>query len=229
MAMIAAIHQPNFLPWIGYFYKIMQSDVFVFLDNVQFSKNSFINRNKIKSPHGSMWLTVPVKHESHQMIARIRTNNKMDWRRKHLRTLEMNYTKTRYFAEICDGLTDAYFSSECNDLASFNIRLVEFVLRYLGGDRRIVRASDLDVEGRSTELLVKIVKAVDATAYLSGFGARKYQEEALFAKEGINLKYYDFAHPVYPQLWGEFAPNLSIIDLLFNCGPASKNVLLGHG
>lgn len=217
--MVVAIHQHNFLPWIGYFYKIMQSDVFVFLDNVQYSKNSFINRNKIKTPHGAKWLTVPVKYESRELIKNIKTNNETDWRKKHLKTLEMNYKKSRCFKELFEGLTRSYSSAEFDKLASFNIHLIEFILRYLGVDKRIVKASDLDVEGRSTELLVQIVKSVNGTTYLSGFGGENYQEEELFAEDGIALKCYDFEHPDYSQLWGEFIPNLSIIDFLFNTSP----------
>jgi len=226
--MIVAIHQPNFLPWLGYFYKLAKSDVFVLLDNVQYTKNSFINRNRIKTPQGAIWLTVPVKIKGRfgQLIKDVEINNMVDWRRKHLGALEANYKKARFFEPIFQGLKNIYYAHDWNNLYRFNVRLLEWVLSILKLEKKVVRASELNVKGKSTRLIIDIVKAVGGKVYLSGFGGAKYQDEKLFKEEGIELRYYEFSHPVYPQLWSDFIPNLSIIDLLFNCGPESLNIIL---
>ena len=221
--MVVAIHQPNFLPWLGYFYKLGRSDVFVLLDNVQYTKNSFINRNRIKTPQGAKWLTVPVKIKgrSGQLIKDVEINNAADWRKKHLRTLEANYKKARFFEPIFQGLEAVYYANEWDNLCEFNIRLLKWALSMLKSEKRLIRASELSVGGKGTQLLINIVKALGGNMYLSGFGGVKYQEEGLFREAGITLSYCEFEHPIYPQLWGEFVSNLSVADLLFNCGPAS--------
>ncbi len=226
--MRVAIHQPNFLPWLGYFYKMAQCDVFVLLDNVQYTKNSFINRNRIKTPQEAMWLTVPVKIKGRfgQLIKDVEITNKVDWRKKHLGTLETNYRKAEFFEPVFQSLKAIYFMGDWNNLCELNIRLLEWTLSLLKLEKKLVRASDLNVEGESTQLLINIVKKLGGNIYLSGFGGAKYQEEELFKKAGVTLTYYAFEHPVYPQLWAGFVPNLSIIDLLFNCGPESLNVIL---
>jgi len=227
---IAAIHQPNFMPWLGYFYKIHACDVFVFLDNVQYSKNSVINRNKIKSPQGEMWLTIPVKIKKRfgQLIKDVEIDNGTDWRAKHIKTLEMNYARARFYDEVLHNLRTVYYANDWGNLCQFNSQLLMAVLSMLKLEARLVRASDLNVEGESSRLLINICKEVDADIYLSGFGGAKYQEEELFEEAGIKLKYYEFKHPVYPQLWQGFVPNMSIIDMLFNCGSESMDFILGN-
>lgn len=226
--MIVAIHQPNFLPWLGYFYKLAKCDVFVLLDNVQYTKNSFINRNGIKTPQGAMWLTVPVKMKGRfgQLIKDVEINNTIDWRGKHMGSLEANYKKAGFFEQIFQDLKTIYYIDDWNNLCKLNIQLLEWVLPILKWEKELVRASELGVQGESTRLLVNIVKELGGDVYLSGFGGAKYQEEELFKEAGIRLGYYEFEHPVYPQLWSDFVPNLSIIDLLFNCGPESLDVIL---
>ncbi|RKY50104.1 MAG: hypothetical protein DRP91_02555 [Candidatus Neomarinimicrobiota bacterium] len=226
---IVAIHQPNFLPWIGYFYKIVKSDIFVFLDSVQYTKNSFINRNKVKTSQGEMWLTVPVSFSFGQLIREVRINNVVDWRKKHLKTLEINYKKAKFFYEVFEIVEEVYYSEDWMNLSEFNICLIEKIMSYLGLSCSFVRSSSLGISGKGTELLVNIVKKVGGNVYLSGFGGAKYQEEKLFKNEGISLIYYDFTHPVYEQLWGNFIPNLSIIDLLFNVGDGSASVIRNSG
>ncbi len=227
--MIVAIHQPNFLPWLGYFYKIVESDFFVLLDNVQYSKNSFINRNKVKTPQGDLWLTVPVKANrlSELLIKDVQVSDHMDWRRKHLRTLEMNYGRAIFFNQLYDKIERTYYKTDWNNLCMANISFLRMVLRELGLERRLIRASELSVEGSGTQLLINITEKLGGTIYLSGYGGGKYQQEDLFKKAGITLQCYDFRHPTYSQLWGDFIPNLSIIDLLFNCGSESLDILLG--
>ena len=225
---IVSIHQPNFIPWIGYFYKIVRSDIFVLLDNVQYTKNGFINRNRIKVGKGTMWLTIPVKTKGRfgQLIKEVEINNAVDWRNNHLKTLEMNYKKAKFFKPIFNGLKNIYYTADISNLCEFNIKIFEWLLSQLKLDKKVIRASELDVKGKSTQLLIDIVKKVSGNVYLSGFGGGNYQEENLFKNNGIELIYYDFKHPVYYQLWSNFIYNLSIIDLLFNYGPDSLDIIL---
>lgn len=216
--MIVAIHQPNFLPWIGFFYKILKSDIFVLLDIVQFSKNSYQNRVKIKIPQGALWLTVPVIHNFGQLTKDVKINNNEKWKDKHLKTLEMNYKRAPYFEIIYSMLKDIYHKKEWEFITDFNIELINTVCNFIEIKTKIVVASSLDVKGSSTDLLIDIVKKLGGTTYLSGKGGIKYQDEEKFKNNMISLIYTDFKHPIYPQLWGEFVEGLSILDLLFNCG-----------
>lgn len=225
--MIVAIHQPNFLPWIGYFYKIAKSDIFVFLDNVQYTKNNFINRNKIKTPQGVIWLTIPISFKFGQLINEVKINNKTDWREKHLKTLEMNYKRASSYEDVFKIIKGAYYLKDWQNLSDFNINLIKTIISYLGLNKPIIKSSSLDVQGKSTKLLIQLVKKVEGNVYLSGLGGAKYQEEELFKKEGIKLAYYNFAYPIYKQLWSKFIPNLSVIDLFFNYGKESTKIILG--
>jgi len=215
---IVAIHQPNFLPWLGFFYKMLKSDIFVFLDNVQYSKNSYQNRVKIKTPQGAIWLTVPVSHKFGQLTSEVEINNEEPWRKKHLKTLELNYKKTSFFKEVFELLQEIYLKKEWELLVDFNIELIFGISKFLGIKTETIRASSLNVSGKSTDLLISIAKELNASTYLSGKGGAIYQDEEKFKAKGINLVYSDFRHPVYTQAWGEFIEGLSIIDLLFNCG-----------
>jgi len=230
--MIAAIHQPNYLPWAGYFYKIDKCDVFVFLDNVQYTKNSFINRNRIKTAQGAQWLTVGVLTKGHlgQLISQVEIDNNVPWGAIHGKTIHQNYAKAPGFDKYRAFFEDVYRRG-WEKLADLNETLVKLVCGILGTGSRVefVRASELGVTGRDTELLINICRAVGADTYLSGFGGAKYQAEKEFEEAGIQLKYYDFQHPNYRQLWGDFIPDLSIIDLLFNEGDKSRQILRGQG
>lgn len=224
-AMTVAIHQPNFIPWLGYFYKIVRCDIFVLLDNVQYTKNSYINRNRIKTPQGAIWLTVPVRYQFGDSINQVQINNSTDWRRTHLKTLELNYRKTAFFQDVFPDVQRLYLQKDWQNLCEFNIALIEYVLSYLGLEKKLIRSSDLKTEGKSTERLVDIVRKLGGDSYLCGFGAVNYQEETIFHDAGIELIHSEFVHPKYPQVWKEFIPNLSIIDLLFNSGRKSFGIL----
>ena len=223
---ICAIHQPQYLPWLGYFDKIAASDVFVFLNDTQFKKNEWQNRNKIKTATGWQWLTVPVVHEFGQEIRHTKIDNRAPWRRKHLQALVSNYSKSPYFKEHRTSLESLY-GEEWESLADVNIGLVEFFMAQLGITAKTVLSTELGVEGKATEALIQICKRVGADTYLSGAGGKDYLEEERFEQEGITLVYQDYRHPTYPQLYGEFVSHLSIVDLIFNCGPQSLEVLRG--
>jgi len=225
--MRAAIHQPNFLPWIGYFYKFYLADVFVFLDDAQFSKNSFINRNKIKTPQGEQWITLPIKsaNKFEQKINEVKIDNRQKSVKKILSTVKMNYSKTKYFSEYFPEF-EVILNNSNDNLVSLNIDLINWINKILDIHKKIVLSSECDdISGSATEKLIKICKKLNATTYFAGFGSSKYHDEDLFSASGIELRFYDFNHPIYPQIWGDFIPNLSIIDLLFNCGSESKVIL----
>lgn len=211
-----AIHQPNFLPWLGYFHKILKSDIFIFLDNVQFTKNSYQNRVKIKTKSGAIWLTIPILHNFGQLTKDVRINNAERWRQRQLKTLEANYRKTPFYFTINDLIKRIYFDSDWIFMAELNIRLITEICNYLNIKKKFLRASSFNVHGASTELLINIIKEVNGNIYLSGKGGANYQEIEKFNEAGISLVYTDIKHPVYPQYWGEFIEGLSIIDYLFN-------------
>ncbi len=225
---IFAVHQPNYLPWLGYFYKMNRCDVFVYLDDVQFPRGrSFANRNRIKTPNGEVYLNIPIKH-SHGHHGKLKYTEiefaADNWKAKHLKTLEMNYKRAPHFEEIFARYESALLPG--GNLVEVNIRLIETFADYLEITSQRVRLSEMSGEfGQKSDLIAAIGQALGANVYLSGEGARDYNDEELLRQRGIRLAYAAFAHPVYPQLWGEFVPQLSILDVLFNCGPGTKAFL----
>ena len=219
--MIISIHQPNFIPWIGYFYKIAKSDTFVILDDVQFTKNSFINRNKIKTPSGEQWLGIPIIQSGKfgQNINQCQIQNQEIHLSKITKSIKLNYAKCEFFDWLYPDL-QTILNKKDQTLVSANVALISTILNLLEIKTPFMLASDLhNIEGESTERLISICKELNADKYLYGFGAKNYQEDELFRNAGIELKKNAFIHPDYKQLWGEFIPNLSIIDFLFNIGP----------
>ncbi len=226
--MIAAVHQPQFMPWLGYFDKIVRSEIFVLLDNVQFKKNEFQNRNKIKTAQGWMWLTVPVLYKYPEQIDEVKINNGIDWRKKHLKTLAINYRKAPYFHDLFPEM-ELFYAGDVQSIAEVNRESVFVLLRMLGVDRRMAIASALGhLPEEPSERLAAICESLGADTYLSGAGGRTYLDLEPFTKRGITVKFQAFNHPVYPQLYGDFIPNLSLLDLLFNCGPDSLKILEGN-
>jgi hypothetical protein len=218
--MIVSIHQPNYLPWLGYFNKIANSDVFIFLDSVQYTTKSFINRNKIKTPRGVQWITLPCLSTGRygQLINEVEIANSKCWDRIHWNMIKGNYAKTPYFQDY-KYLFESIYQKEWDNLAELNETLVKLICEILNiKNVKFLRASELNISGKSTEMLINICKAVGGDTYLSGNGGKNYMDEQLFEKEGIKLKYSEFQHPVYNQLWGDFVPNLSVIDFIFNEG-----------
>lgn len=219
--MIVAIHQPNYFPWLGYFAKLPRCDVFVFLDHVPLSKGSYTPRVQILSQGRPQWLSVPVRTGGHfgQGIDQAGFDERADWRRKHLRTLQLSYGRHPRFAEVFSRV-EALLAPPAATLGELNERLVAGVAEGLGFRCRMVRSSGLDVAGlRSSELLAAIVRQVGGTRYLHGAGALKYHDTDVFQASGVEPVAQSFAHPVYPQAGSEsFVPGLSVLDALFNLG-----------
>lgn len=226
--MIVAIHQPQFMPWLGYYDKIVRSDIFVFLDNVQFKKNEFQNRNKIKTAQGWMWLTVPVLYAYPERINEVKINNRVDWRKKHVKTLAINYQKAPYFHSLFPEL-ERFYAGDAEYISEVNKESVLLLLRLLGVHKKTEVASSLgDLPEEPSERLAAICECLSADTYLSGSGGKDYLDLEPFNKKGIAVAFQTFKPPIYPQLYGDFIPNLSLLDLLFNHGPDSLNILEGN-
>jgi len=189
----------------------------------------FINRNRIKTPQGTRWLTVDVLTKGHygQLINEVEINNSVPWSSIHEKSISQNYSKAPYFRKYRTFFEDIYHQ-KWERLADLNEALIKVICQILGiSSVEFIRASELNASGESTELLVNICRAVGADTYLSGPSGNKYLDEGLFASEGINLRYTDFKHPIYTQLWGDFIPNMSVIDSIFNEGEGSLEILMG--
>lgn len=222
-----AIMQPTYLPWLGYFDLMDRVDYFVFLDSVQFSKRSWQQRNRIKTSKGELILTVPVlaKGKYKQKINQVRINQSEDFVNKHLKALEYNYSKARLFKKYFSHILEILEKKHAF-LADLNIDLILWLKKTIGIKTRLIRSSSLKVKGRAAELLVNICKALETRHYLSPVGAKTYIKDGqIFKKNSIQLSYQQYKHPVYKQLFGKFADHLSVIDLLFNEGNNSLEII----
>ncbi len=228
MGKIAVIHQPDFLPHLGFFHRLLIADLWVILDNVQFvssSSRSWHKRDKIKTPYGEKWITVGVvKSPRITKISEVLIADD-NWRHKNLNLIVENYRKAPFFKEIFLHIETLY-SFKCEKLVNFNLKSIDMLLNLFAIKIESVFASSLEVTGKSNELLVNILKRVGATTYLSGIGAKAYYDPTPFEAADINVKWQNFKHPVYTQLYGEFIPYLSSIDLLFNCGIQKSREIL---
>ena len=226
--MILGAHQLHYLPWLRYFHKIAQCDTFVVLDDIQFNKNGWQNRNKIKTAEGAGLLTVPILQKFQQPLSEVQIDNKQPWQRKHGRTIEAHYQKAPYFKEH-EAFFRGVYEKPWEKLNDINDEILLYLLKALGIKTKIVRSSDLHLKQEATERLVEMCKAVGARAYLTGaYATQVYLDPGLFEREGIELILQEFKCPVYPQLFPEagFIPELSLLDLLFNTGPKSLEILM---
>ncbi len=217
--MIVAIHQPNYLPWLGYFHKIARADLFVFLDDVQFSKNGFCNRVQVLHEGRPRWLTVPVSFRFGDAIDAVRPA-RPDWPRRHLDSLRGFYGGTPYFRKVMADLETLYRGVPQENLAAANRHLVEGLTERLGLEARFVASSELALgDAKGDERLIRIVERLaPGGVYLSGRGGARYQDETRFAAAGLTLAYTDFVHPRYEQGIDDFVAGLSVIDAAFRLG-----------
>ena len=226
--MILAAHQLHYLPWLRYFHKIASADTFVVLDNIQFNKNGWQNRNKIKAAAGEHILTVPILQKFAQALSEVRIDPRQPWRRKHWGALRSNYQKAPHFAEH-ETFFRRLYETSWEFLNDLNYEMLSYFLKVLKIPARVVRSSELNLSGEGTERLVGLCKELGARAYLTGaYAVQVYLDPELFKREGIELVFQEFSCPKYPQQFREagFLPELSIVDLLFNCGPRSLEILL---
>lgn len=223
-----AIMQPTYLPWLGYFGLMQSVDLFIILDSVQFAKRTWQQRNQIKTMNGPLWLTVPVlsKGKREQLISEVQIDYSHDFPKGHIKSLEMNYKKTAYFDIVSPPLF-AMLSSSNKYLADLTINQIFWIRDLLGITTPIQLASEFEGVGTKADLLASLCEKVGAKEYVSPPGSKVYLDESnAFIKRGIPLSYFSFTHPVYLQQYGEFLPFMSIIDLLFNCGPENSARLI---
>jgi hypothetical protein len=222
--------QSCYIPWRGYFDIIRQSDIFVFQDAVQYTKQDWRNRNLIKTPAGSIWLTIPVKNDTIAgPIDAVVIDQGQAWGARHWRQIEANYRQAPCFGEVSPVLKDLLMSAEPN-LSAFNIRIIREICAMLCIGTQMITSRSLGLlEGRKTDQLISMCKAVGAKRYLSGPSARNYIETGKFLANGIELVYMDYQYPAYPQQFQGFLGNMSIIDLLLNCGPQCHRYFGGGG
>jgi hypothetical protein len=217
---------------LGYFFKIAQAHTFVFLDIAAYSSGSFINRNYIKTSRGPAWLTIPVITSGRfgQLIRDVTTDCRRCWAARHITTLRSNYARAPYFKETMALLEPHYaMVTETTLLAQFNIELIRSIASHVGISSQFIVASDLNVSGHKTDLNLEICRAVGTKTYVSGIGAKSYQEDAKFEEAGISLVYSSFSEQSYPQLFGGFVRSQSIVDVLMNCGRQKTKEMLHLG
>lgn len=226
--MILTAHQPMFMPWLGLFDKIAKADVFCIFDDVPFERHGFGNRNKIKTHNGEQWLTVPVRLDDHlgKPAREVRICNDHNWRRKHLRAIELAYQKAPYFKFYWPGVIMLY-EKELETLAEFNCCMLLTFMALLGIEVSVVKASEQSFTGSKSDLVLDMCRKLGASEYIFGSQGRGYADVEAFEAAGIKVTFQDYQHPVYPQLHGAFLPNMSVVDLLMNTGPEAAGIIKG--
>lgn len=213
-----AIVQSNYIPWKGYFDMIAAVDEFILYDDVQFTKNDWRNRNKIKTQNGVQWLSVPVGQDISRLIREVEIKDHR-WQAKHWATISHAYKRAPYFDEIAAGLQPLYLEREYSNLSVLNRTLIEFLCGKLEIPTKISNSCDYDFVTGKTDRLVSLCEQAGATEYVSGPSARNYLDEALFTNASIEVTWFEYeGYPEYSQLWGDFEHAVSVIDLLFNMG-----------
>ena len=226
--MIVAVHQPQYLPWLGYFDKIDRADIFVLLDNVQFKKNEWQNRNRIKTANGWQWLTVPVMYKYPQLINEVEINNKDKWRHRQRQAIISNYKKASYWS-LLEEFFEEIFSSEWQYISQLNIHVVKRLAGLLGITTPIHVTSELgEFPEDPDDRLIALTKHFDADIYLAGGGGKGYMDMEKYTQSGVKVIFQEYKHPVYNQLFGDFKPFMSVVDLIYNHGEKSLEILKGE-
>ncbi len=218
--MIVAGHQPNYLPWLGFFDKMRRSDIFIIEDNVQYEYQGFTNRNKILTANGVKWLSVPVEHANERMLinqVKIASKGEPQWGSRHWLTLKHSYCKAPFWHDYCDFFEETY-KHDWTMLIDLNMHLIKGIMGFLELATPLVLASSLDATGKKSELIIDQCKALGADVQLSGKGCKEYIDNKRFEQEGIKLIFQEFNHPRYAQTCSGFVPNLSVVDYLFCTG-----------
>ncbi len=232
--MIISAHQPEYLPYLGFFYKMANVDRFILVDHIQFSTGGFQNRNRIRTvsdPRGWAWLTVPViaKGKGFQKINEIKIDNSSSWGRQHWKTIYFNYKKTPFFSKH-EAFFKNLYSKKWVNLIDLNETVIYYLKEQLGIKTPLIESSKYKLKGKKTDLLIELCEELGADTHLTGSGSKKlggksYLEEEKFAKNNVKHIFSEFKHPIYPQRFEPFIENLSVIDLLFNCGPKSLEII----
>ena len=225
--MILSASQPYFAPFPGFFCQAHRSDIFLMLDEVQFPRGTtWITRNRFKSDQGTLWMTIPVRKKGLglQSINRVRIYHETSWRKKHLASMKQAYGNAPYLRDHL-GFLEWTFKEKLDKLVDLNMAVIHYLLDQFEIKTEVRLLSQLGVGGKGTKRLVEACKRMNATRFLAKTPARKYIDANLFRESGIEIEFIRQPSPVYPQLWGDFIPNLSAFDLLLNCGPKSHDIL----
>ena len=226
--MIVSTSRPYFAPFPGFFSRIHHCDVFVILDSVQFPRGTtWITRNRLKNDQGTLWMTVPVwkKGLGLQKINDVRICHDTYLQAKHLKSLTQAYANAPYFSDHLPFLNHI-FSTGVERLLDFNMTIIRHLTLYMGVETEIRLLSELDINTKGQKLLIEVCKYFKAASYLAPAAAANYVDTRLFEKAGVELNFHKTRPCIYPQLWGQFIPDLSAFDLIFNCGPKSHDIML---
>jgi hypothetical protein len=225
--MILTAHQPVYLPWIGLFHKIAISDVYLFMDNVKYLKQDWNNRNKIKTSDGSLWLTVPVgtKGSDNFILKDVRIENNHKWNKKHWLSMQNFYRRAPYFKYYAHFFEEVY-SKKWDNLVDINLYMLNWFLETLGIATKVIIARDFNFKGIKSDLILDICLQLNANQYVFGCNGINYADIENFHNYGIKPFFQSYIHPVYNQLHGNFIPYMSIVDLLFNEGPRSMEIIM---
>lgn len=227
LKMILSVNQPYFAPFLGFFYKIHRSDIFVILDQVQFPRGTtWLSRNRFKNDQGVLWMTIPVRKKGLglQRIDQVRIDHEGRWAKKHIVSLKNAYRNSPYYEEHIPFLSDI-FSQQIEKLVEMNLEIIHYLVRKLGIKARVILLSELGIRERGDRLILEICKRMGATIFLAQNPAKKFIDASPFIEAGVTLEFFKPPCPVYPQLWGNFIPNLSAFDILFNCGVRAAEIL----
>jgi len=234
---IVAAHQPHYFPWLGYIDKMAQADLFIVMDDLQYEKENFQNRNRIKLNNQSAWITVPLERgaQSDRICDKLIRNDgvsaKEHWQRRTWTSLQIHYGKAPHFARYADEVEEV-FTRPWTRLVDVTLHILDLVRRWFGISRPMLLSSSLELEGEKTDRIIDFCRKVGAKVYLSGRGgSTDYLDVDALRREGITVAWQSFQHPVYPQRYPAlgFMPRMCVLDLLFNCGPASRDILLSSG
>jgi hypothetical protein len=226
--MIVSTSQPYFAPYPGFFYKAHLSDYFVILDEVQFPrKTTWITRNRFKNDQGTLWMTIPVwkKGMGLQKISNVKICHNGNWRKKHIRSLKNAYANAPFLEDHL-GIIERVLSPSFNRLVDVDLEIINYVLKYLKIETRMVLMSELGVSGKGALLIIDICNSLRATQFLVQSSALAYYDKLQFSSAGIELVAYRQPAYIYPQMWGEFIANLSVFDMMFTCGAKSRDIVL---
>lgn len=225
--MRVTIHQPEHLPWLGFFHKLNMAEIYVILDNVQFRKNYFQNRNKIRTSRGWIWITVPVSRTLDTRIMDVTISRQPRWKKKWLDSISFSYKKAPYFDRYYKEIELA-INREYEKLSDLNTSLIRTLCKFFEIKTQFLLASSISPEGTASDLILDICRKVDAKQYISGVSGREYLMLDQFKQEGIDVIFQDFHHPIYKQAYEPFMPCMSAADLLFNHGDKSLDILNGR-
>lgn len=223
---VIGIHQPGYLPWLGFFKKMLNSDIFVYFDDVSFVKNNYYNRNLIRTNAGPLQLTIPIRMNEESKINDVKIDNSKNWQAKHKKSIIHNYSKAKHFKNYSNFIEELY-EKKFERLIDINIEIIEFLKKEFSIKAKTVFSSELNVTGSASERILEICKQLDAEKYITGtVWAKKFLNVQDFKNNNISVEFQEFIHPEYKQLDNNFIPNIAAIDLLFNEGDINSAKIL---